>query len=306
MAIPGDHGHLDAHNQWLQFIDDVVNKKIYPGPAGPEGPQGPAGPQGPQGLTGPAGPKGDTGSQGAQGPQGPTGPTGPKGDQGQGIALKGYYDTYEQFIAAHPSGQPGDAYIVGKNLYVWDMTDGNWQDCGPSVGPQGPKGDTGATGPQGPAGSTGPAGPEGPKGADSTVPGPTGPAGAKGDTGPAGAKGDTGAAGPTGPAGADGPAGKDGVASATAPLAYNPTNRALSLDQNTLNQTLDARYPQKTQVAADLATKANVGGATFTGMVQVLSPTDPKIGGARQIFISTVEPTVSDGKDGDIWLVYTP
>ena len=30
-----------------------------------------------------------------------------------------------------------------------------------------------------------------------------------------------------------------------------------------------------------------------------------KIGAMPEIFISTVDPTVSDGKDGDLWIKYT-
>ena len=258
MAIPGEHGHLDAHNQWLQFIDDVTNHKIYPGPAGPVGPAGPAGPDGPQGA---------------------------KGNQGEGIHLRGYYDTYEKFIAEHPTGNEGDCYIVGKDLYVWDKTDNHWQDAGPSVGPQGPKGDAGA---QGPAGSTGAAGAKGDTGSQ-------GPAGAKGDTGSQGLVGATGAAG------TDGAAGKDGVAAANNPLKYDPATHVLGLDQEQLNTTLDLRYTKTT----DLNKKADLTGAAFTGAVTVVSPTDPKVGGARQIYVSTVVPTAIDGKDGDIWLVYS-
>ena len=258
MAIPGDKGHLDAHNYWLQFIDDVTNHKIYPGPAGPVGPTG---------STGPAG------------------PLGPKGDQGQGIALKGYYDTYAEFIAAHPTGNAGDAFIVGKDLFVWDVTDNHWQDCGPSVGPQGPKGDVGTQGPVGPAGAVG----------------------AKGDTGLQGVPGKDGGIGPAGkdgtvgPAGKDGTAGKDGVAAATTPLTYDAGTFTVGLNQTALNTTLDARYAKTT----DLAVKANLSGASFAGQVTVVSPTDPKVGAARQIFVSSVEPTPTDGKDGDVWLVYS-
>ncbi len=75
-----------------------------------------------------------------------------------------------------------------------------------TVGPQGPKGDTGAVGPastvagpqgiQGPKGDTGNTGPAG---AASTVPGPQG---IKGDTGLTGQTGQQGIQGPAGPAGA--------------------------------------------------------------------------------------------------------
>lgn len=89
---------------------------------GPTGPQGPAGPQGPQGVKGD---KGDTGAQGPQGPQGVKGDKGdtgaqgiqgiqgPKGDTGSGFKILGDFDTYADMIAAHPTGNAGDAYQVG-------------------------------------------------------------------------------------------------------------------------------------------------------------------------------------------------
>ena len=72
-----------------------------------------------------------------------------------------------------------------------------------SVGPQGPKGDTGATGPQGPKGDTGSQGPKG----DTGPQGPKGDTGATGATGPQGPKGDKGDTGERGPQGEQGPAG---------------------------------------------------------------------------------------------------
>ena len=63
---------------------------------------------------GAGGEKGDTGDTGPAGPKGDTGDTGPM------TIIKGSYDTFEELIAAHPTGQPGDAYIVAGNLYVWE------------------------------------------------------------------------------------------------------------------------------------------------------------------------------------------
>lgn len=63
---------------------------------------------------GASGEKGDTGDTGPAGPKGDTGDTGPM------TIIKGSYDTLEELIAAHPTGQPGDAYIVAGNLYVWE------------------------------------------------------------------------------------------------------------------------------------------------------------------------------------------
>ena len=159
------------------------------GPAGPKGDTGDKGETGAKGDTGDkgetgatgekgdTGPKGDTGNTGATGDTGPAGATGDTGATGTATTIKGSYNTYQELIAAHPTGNQGDSYIVNGSLYVWDGTD--WENVGNI------KGDTGATGATGPKGDTGNAG--------ST--------GAKGDTGATGPKGDTGATGATGATG---------------------------------------------------------------------------------------------------------
>ena len=63
---------------------------------------------------GAGGEKGDTGDTGPAGPKGDTGDTGPM------TIIKGSYDTLEELIAAHPTGQSGDAYIVAGDLYIWE------------------------------------------------------------------------------------------------------------------------------------------------------------------------------------------
>lgn len=66
-----------------------------------------------------------------------TGATGATGPQGQGITIKDSYESYDDFIAAHPTGSPGDAYIVAGYLYVWDSTAEDWDEVGYIQGPQG-------------------------------------------------------------------------------------------------------------------------------------------------------------------------
>lgn len=75
----------------------------------------------------------------------------------------------------------------------------------PIPGPPGPSGAKGDRGPAGPAATPvpGPSGATGQPGADSTVPGPAGPAG------------------PPGPAGKDGANGRDGAAGQTCPAGYS-------------------------------------------------------------------------------------
>ena len=138
---------------------------------------------------------------GATGPQGVTGPTGAAGVNGIGIAILGSFANLAALQAAHPTGSPGDGYLVEGDLYVWDDTNSEWDNVG-SI--QGPTGATGAastvTGPTGAVGETGPTGPTGAEGAASTVTGPTGA------TGPTGSQGQTGLTGvlyqPTAPTGA--------------------------------------------------------------------------------------------------------
>ncbi len=156
------------------------------GPAGPKGDTGDKGETGAKGDTGNTGetgatgqkgdrgPKGDTGNTGATGDTGPAGATGDTGATGTATTIKGSYNTYQELITAHPTGNQGDSYIVNGSLYVWN---GNaWENVGNI------KGDTGVTGATGPKGDTG----------------NTGSTGDKGDTGATGPKGDTGDTGATG------------------------------------------------------------------------------------------------------------
>lgn len=71
-------------------------------------------------------------------------PKGDKGDTGQGINVLGEYATLADLEAAHPTGNPGNAYMVGttnpKDLYIWDVVNNQWSNEGAL---QGVKGDTG-------------------------------------------------------------------------------------------------------------------------------------------------------------------
>ena len=176
------------------------------GPQGPkgetglQGPQGEIGPQGIQGKTGPQGPKGETGPQG---PQGETGPQGPKGNDGTGVTILGSYNTYNDLVAEHPSGNAGEAYLVGGYLYVWSATTNTWENVGNIQGPQGPQGEQGIQGIQGEKGDTGKTGPQGPQGPQGEI-GPQGPQGEIGPQGPQGLQGIQGEKGDKGEKGDDG------------------------------------------------------------------------------------------------------
>ena len=193
------------------------------GPTGPQGEAGPAGQDGAAGATGPQGeigPTGPTGLQGERGPAGaigPTGPTGPRGNDGTGVTILGSYTDEEALKQAHPTGNPGDAYLVQGDLYVWSATENDWDNVGNI---QGPQGDTGPRGEKGETGDTGPQGPVGPTGAtgEAGQVGPTGPTGAQGDTGLTGPIGPTGPAGENGATGEVGPTGPQGATGATGPV----------------------------------------------------------------------------------------
>lgn len=61
-----------------------------------------------------------------------------------GIKISGVYASLQELQAAHPSGNAGDAYMVGMDLYTW--VNNKWTNLGNLQGPQGlqgPKGDDG-------------------------------------------------------------------------------------------------------------------------------------------------------------------
>lgn len=96
---------------------------------------------------------------------------------GGGAPILDIYDTYEELIQAHPTGNPTDAYLVGEDMYLWSETDSAWVNVGPIRGPQGKQGPIGPKGDKGDKGDTGAKGDTGPKG----------DIGEKGDTGEPGA-----------------------------------------------------------------------------------------------------------------------
>jgi hypothetical protein len=230
----GDKGERgEVGPQGADGMTGAAGQNGAPGIQGPAGPQGTPGQSGPVGATGP---KGDTGAASTvPGPTGERGEKGDKGDTGEGLKVLGALDDPSELPA---TGSPGDAYLVGPDLWMWAVT--TWINAGPVRGPAGETGATGATGPKGdtgadstvpgPKGDTGPAGPAGLKGDTGATgangpQGEVGPAGATGPAGPAGADstvpgpaGATGPAGPAGPAGEAGPAGPQGPAGAAAAI----------------------------------------------------------------------------------------
>lgn len=62
---------------------------------------------------------------------------GKDGKDGNSFNILGSYNTMAELIAEHPTGNVGNAYIVGSDLVVWDADNNQWKDVGQF------KGDTG-------------------------------------------------------------------------------------------------------------------------------------------------------------------
>ena len=162
--VVGDTGEKGDTGDAFTY-DDFTPEQLagLKGDTGDTGPAGPKGDTGDKGETGAKGDKGDTGETGATGEKGEqglkgdtgdtgatgdTGPAGAKGDTGAtgiGTTIKGSYNTYQELINAHPTGNATDSYLVNGSLYVWN---GNaWENVGNIKGEKGDTGATGATGP---------------------------------------------------------------------------------------------------------------------------------------------------------------
>lgn len=190
--IKGPRGAIGPH--YTPFVDencvlhwtnngnlDNPDQVSLKGEKGDKGETGIQGPRGETGLQGPVGPQGLIGPQGVQGIQGIKGD---RGEPGAGLKLLNQYTSMEEMVKSHPTGQEGDAYLIGSHVIFWSVEKNTWLDAGPMRGPQGPKGDTGPQGVQGEQGLQGVRGPEGPQG-PAGAPGPMGPQGPRGLSGTA-------------------------------------------------------------------------------------------------------------------------
>lgn len=90
-----------------------------------------------------------------KGPQGEKGADGAPGKDGTGVTILGSYDSIEALKAEHPTGNAGDAYLIGGHLYVWDVIGSDWKDVGTIQGPKGDKGEPGTDGTNGTPGKDG-------------------------------------------------------------------------------------------------------------------------------------------------------
>lgn len=73
--------------------------------------------------------------------KGEQGIQGNNGEDGTSVRILGEYDTEEELLSAHPTGNPGDSYLVSGNLYTW--LDSKWTCVGNIQGPQGEAGVSG-------------------------------------------------------------------------------------------------------------------------------------------------------------------
>ena len=55
---------------------------------------------------------------------------GKDGKDGNSFTILGSYNTIAELIAEHPTGNVGNAYIVGSDLVVWDAENNRWKDVG--------------------------------------------------------------------------------------------------------------------------------------------------------------------------------
>ena len=80
-----------------------------------------------------------------------------KNGTGASYEILGAYDTLAELEAAHPTGKPGDAYLVGdpSHVYVWLTESEEWGDGGEFTAIEGPKGDKGDPGQNGADGQDG-------------------------------------------------------------------------------------------------------------------------------------------------------
>lgn len=65
------------------------------------------------------------------------GANGQNGQDGKSFTVKGTYNTMADLIAAHPTGEEGDAYMVAGDLVVWNVDTNSWEDVGRIQGPSG-------------------------------------------------------------------------------------------------------------------------------------------------------------------------
>lgn len=135
----------------IEDISEMVNAGEFVGPQGPKGEKGERGEKGAEGPTGPQGPKGEKGDKGDPGEKGMDGT----------VAFESL--TPEQKESLRGISITAVSIDTDGNLTI-TFSDGDSENVGNIIGPQGvqgPKGDKGDVGPQGPQGPQGEKGEQG-------------------------------------------------------------------------------------------------------------------------------------------------
>lgn len=266
-------------------------------------------------FVGPQGPKGERGEKGVQGPTGPQGPKGEKGDKGD-PGEKGVDGTvaFESLTPEQKESLRGVSITavsidIGGNLAI-TFSDGDSENVGNIIGPQGvpgPKGDKGDAGPVGPQGPRGEKGEQGNDGTSLNILGTKeseadlplsagkndaylidgemwvfdganwnntgkiqGPQGPQGPVGPQGSKGDPGPQGVKGDPGEKGDTGARGIT--FTPVVDSKGNISWSNDGGLENpQTVNITGPQ-----GDTGAKGDVGPQGEKGEVGGAGPKGDK------------------------------
>ena len=311
----------------IEDISEMVNAGEFVGPQGPKGEKGekgdkgaagPAGPQGSKGERGEKGAQGSKGERGEKGVQGPTGPQGPKGEKGDkgDPGEKGVDGTvaFESLTPEQKESLRGVSITavsidIGGNLAI-TFSDGDSENVGNIIGPQGvpgPKGDKGEAGPVGPQGPRGEKGEQGNDGTSLNILGTKeseadlplsagkndaylidgemwvfdganwnntgkiqGPQGPQGPVGPQGSKGDPGPQGVKGDPGEKGDTGARGIT--FTPVVDSKGNISWSNDGGLENpQTVNITGPQ-----GDTGAKGDVGPQGEKGEVGGAGPKGDK------------------------------
>lgn len=94
------------------------------------------------------------GKNGVDGKDGIDGKDGVDGKDGTSVSILGTYETEAELFAAHPTGNVGDAYIVGSDLFVWTGEQSSWLNVGRIQGDPGKDGTDGIDGVDGKDGKT--------------------------------------------------------------------------------------------------------------------------------------------------------
>lgn len=82
------------------------------------------------------------------------------------------------------------------------------------------------------------------------------------------------------------------------------TNTTVSNLSSSTNSSISSLSSNITALSSTVDGKLNLSGGTMVGTLVAQSNSNYTTGQVRNIYLSTSEPTTSDGQNGDIWLVY--